>query len=120
MRVVTTEEQEKDHHVGVKIIIVASMLAEYGGRLLKDGAKFALKNHVNGLINNAAGIERLFVTNQWISKEERDKFKDQFCGNAGALIAQHLQNLFGLSEESMEAIITAEEKYINEITETHG
>jgi len=120
LKIAETEDVENDHKIGVKMVIVAAMLAEYGGRFLKDGARFALKNHVNGIISNAAGIERLFVTNRWLTEEERDKFKDQFCGNSGSLIAYHLQNLFGLSEESLEAIIMGVEEVINPKTESDG
>jgi hypothetical protein len=107
-----TDQQIADRNTGVKMIIVASMLADYGGRMLIDGAKFALKNHVNGIINHAAGIERLFVTSRWIDENERANFRYQFCGNTGALIAEHLQNLFGLNEESLELVINEVNKMI--------
>lgn len=109
---ITAEEREQDKNAGVNMVLVAGMLAEYGGRMLKGNAKFALKSHVNNIINSAAAIERLFIASGGIDLEERKKFKELFAGNIGALFAEHVETLFGLNEESMEVVMNVTNRFI--------
>lgn len=115
-----TEEQRRDKIAGVHMIMVAAMLADYGGRMLIDGAKFALKNHVNGIMNHAGAVERVFVASSLLTEVERLNFKKQFSGSNAALIAEHLQNLFGLDEDSLELVIKHVESIITKKAPTES
>lgn len=111
---ITEDEKVKDRNSGVVMVIMAGMLAEYGGRMLKGNAKIALEGHVNGIIKHAARIEKIFTKSESVTIEEREKLKLLFDGNVGALYAEHLQVIFGLSEDSMEAVMRVVNRFIND------
>lgn len=65
----------------VKLMVVGSMLADYGARLIVDDTKRTLKYRVNCVINAVKQFEMHFINHDNTNEEAKAAFKRSFNRN---------------------------------------
>lgn len=92
---------------GIKLMILGSLLAEYGARLIIDDTKHDLKQRIRGVINSVANVERHFITHPNSNKEYREQFRHAFNKNETVLLADLNLTCWQISEDGLEEIVSA-------------
>lgn len=101
-----TEQVIEERANAVRMIVVGSLLADYGARLIIDDTMHDLKTRARRVMTAVQSIERHFIHHPNTDTRYREVFKREFISNSIPLMAELLQTVWGLSEESMEDIIT--------------
>ncbi len=91
----------------IKLMVLGSMLADYGARLIKDNTKQHLKYRVNCVIQAVKNLEMHFINHNNTDEEARAAFKRSFNKNETVLLADLNLTFWELNEESLESIINA-------------
>lgn len=108
------ETQVKQDTVdAIKIMIIGSLLAEYGARLMVDDTKQALKYRINSVLNAVRNVELHFLNHNNTTNEYREQFKRAFNKNETVLLADLNLLCWQISEEGLEEIINAVKQAIN-------
>lgn len=98
----------------IKLMVLGSMLADYGARLLKDNTKQNLKYRVNCVLQAVKNLEMHFINHNNTGEEHRKAFKKSFNKNETVLLADLNLICWELNEESIEEIINAVRRVMNE------
>jgi hypothetical protein len=102
------ESQVKQDTVdAIKIMIIGSLLAEYGARLMVDDTKRDLKMRIKGVLNAVKNVELHFLNHNNTTNEYREQFKREFNKNETVLLADLNLLCWQISEEGLEEIINA-------------
>lgn len=91
----------------IKLMIIGSLLAEYGARLIVDGTKQELRMKVNAVLNAVKGVERHFLAHGNADKEAREAFRRAFNKGETVLLADLNLQCWQISEDGLEEIIKA-------------
>lgn len=98
----------------IKLMIVGSLLAEYGARLMVDDTKRDLKYRVKCVINAVKNVEMHFINHNNTTNEFREQFKRAFNKNETVLLADLNLTCWHISEDGLEEIISAVKQAIEE------
>jgi hypothetical protein len=100
----------------IKLMVIGSLMAEYGARLIKDKTKETLKYRVNCVINAVKNVEMHFLNHPNTDNYYRQHFKKAFNSNETVMIAELILTCWALNEDGLEEIINAIKQVINEPT----
>jgi len=98
----------------IKLMIIGSLLAEYGARLIVDGTKQELRMKVNCVINSVKSLERHFIAHPNADSEARASFRRAFNNGETVLLAELNLTCWAIDEIGLEEIIKAVKNAINE------
>jgi hypothetical protein len=98
----------------IKLMIVGSLLAEYGARLMVDDTKRDLKYRVKCVINAVKNVEMHFLNHRNTTDEFREQFKKAFNKNETVLLADLNLTCWHIAEEGLEEIVNAVKQAIDE------
>lgn len=101
----------------IKLMIIGSLLAEYGARLMVDDTKRDLKYRVKCVINAVKNIEMHFLNHDRTvsSSRFRECFKKEFNKNETVLLADLNLTCWQINEEGLEEIVSAVKQAMTEI-----
>ena len=99
---------------GIKLMILGSLLAEYGARLMVDDTKQNLKYRVKCVINAVKNVEMHFINHNNTTEEYRQQFKKAFNKNETVLLADLNLICWQLEEAGLEEIVNAVKQAITE------
>ena len=88
----------------IKLMVLGSMIADYGARLLKDNTKQNLKYRVNCVIQAVKNLEMHFINHDNTNEDAREAFKRSFNKNETVLLADLCLTLWQVNEEGLETI----------------
>lgn len=91
----------------IKLMIIGSLLAEYGARLMVDDTKQALKYRVKCVINAVKNVEMHFLNHDQTNDYYRKHFKKAFNKNETVLLADLNLTCWQINEEGLEEIVKA-------------
>jgi hypothetical protein len=98
----------------IKLMILGSLLAEYGARLIVDDTKQNLKYRIKCVLNAVRNVELHFINHNNTTPEYREQFKRAFNKNETVLLADLNLLCWQLNEESIEEIINSIKKVMHE------
>jgi hypothetical protein len=98
----------------IKLMIIGSLLAEYGARLMVDDTKRDLKYRVKCVINAVKNVEMHFINHNNTTEEYRQQFKKAFNKNETVLLADLNLTCWQLNDEGLEEIVNAVKQAITE------
>jgi hypothetical protein len=98
----------------IKLMILGSLLAEYGARLIVDDTKQNLKYRINCVLNAVRNVELHFINHNNTTPEYREQFKRAFNKNETVLMADLNLICWQISEDGLEEIINAVKQAIDE------
>jgi hypothetical protein len=98
----------------IKLMIIGSLLAEYGARLIVDDTKQNLKYRINCVLNAVRNVELHFINHNNTTSEFRNHFKRQFNKNETVLLADLNLICWQIDEDGLEEIIKAIKQSIQE------
>ncbi len=91
----------------IKLMVIGSLLAEYGARLMKDNTKQSLKYRINCVLNAVKNVELHFLNHDQTNDYYRQHFKRAFNSNETVLLADLILTCWQLNEDGIEEIINA-------------
>ena len=91
----------------IKLMIIGSLIAEYGARLIIDDTKRDLKMRIRSVIQAVKNVEMHFLNDSRAHKDYRDQFKKAFNKNETVLLADLNLTCWDINEDGLEEIITA-------------
>lgn len=100
----------------IKLMIIGSLLAEYGARLMKDNTKQTLKYKVNCVINAVKNVEMYFLNHPNCDDYYRKHFKKDFNKNETVLLADLNLTCWQIDDDGLEEIVSAVKQAITEST----
>jgi hypothetical protein len=98
----------------IKLMIIGSLLAEYGARLIVDDTKQNLKYRIKCVLNAVRNVELHFLNHNNTTPEYREQFKRAFNKNETVLLADLNLLCWQISEQGLEEIIKAISQSIQE------
>lgn len=98
----------------IKLMVIGSLLCEYGSRLIVDNTKQTLKYRVNCVMNAVKNVEMHFLNHPNTNEYYREHFKKAFNSNETVMIADLILTCWALSEDGLEEIISAIKQVIEE------
>lgn len=96
----------------IKLMVLGSMLADYGARLIVDGSKEVLKVKINSVLQAVKNLEMHFINHNNTTEEHRKAFKRSFLKNETVLLADLNLTCWEINEEVLEEIVNAVKKAI--------
>jgi hypothetical protein len=106
--------ENKDTVDAIKLMILGSLLAEYGARLIVDDTKQGLKYRIKCVMNAVKNVEMHFINHDNTTNEFREQFKRAFNKNETVLLADLNLICWQISEEGLEEIIRAVKQSLQE------
>ena len=91
----------------IRLMVTATIIAEYALISLVDDSKQELKQRVNNAISSCRKVQAWFLNHPSSKAETNEIFKQQFLGNEILLLSELLQTCFGINEDGLESIIEA-------------
>lgn len=91
----------------IKLMIIGSLLAEYGARLIVDDTKQGLKYRIKCVMNAVKNVEMHFLNHDNTHNEYREQFKRAFNKNETVLLADLNLTCWQIDEDGLEEIIRA-------------
>ncbi len=107
-------ENNKEIVDAIKLMVIGSLLCEYGSRLIIDNTKQTLKYRVNCVINAVKNVEMHFLNHPSTDERFRGHFKKSFNSNETVMLAELILTCWALNEDGIEEIISAIKQVINE------
>lgn len=98
----------------IKLMIIGSLLCEYGSRLMVDDTKRDLKYRVKCVINAVKNVEMHFLNHNNTTDYYREHFKRAFNKNETVLLADLNLTCWQIDEEGLEEIVKAVKQAIIE------
>ena len=98
----------------IKIMIIGSLLAEYGARLIVDDTKRDLKMRIRSVINAVKNVEMHFINHNNTTNVYREQFKKAFNKNETVLLADLNLTCWQIDEDGLEEIVNAVKQAITE------
>lgn len=102
----------------IKLMIIGSLLAEYGARLMVDDTKQNLKYRVKCVINAVKNVEMHFLNHNNTTNEFREHFKRAFNKNETVLLADLNLICWQIDDAGLEEIVNAVKQAITEPPKT--
>lgn len=115
----TAPENEKESKEVANLIrrmMVGSIIAEYALIELKDRTEQDLKQRGNAAIKAVQHVQSFFMNHPKAGEQYRNIFKTEFLKPQLVLMAELIETVWGLSEESMEDIINQLKNHIQDGT----
>lgn len=91
----------------IKLMVLGSMLADYGARLMVDDTKRTLKYRVNCVIQAVKNLEMHFINHDNTTDQFREAFKRSFLKNETVLLADLCLTCWQIEESGLEEIVNA-------------
>lgn len=91
----------------IKIMVIGSLLCEYGSRLIVDNTKQTLKYRINCVINAVKNVEMHFLNHPNTDNYYREHFKKAFNSNETVMLAELILTCWALNADGIEEIISA-------------
>lgn len=91
----------------IKLMVIGSLLCEYGSRLIVDNTKQTLKYRINCVINAVKNVEMHFLNHPNTDSRFREHFKKAFNSNETVMLAELILTCWALNEDGLEEIISA-------------
>lgn len=107
------EQSNQETVDAIKLMIIGSLLAEYGARLIVDDTKQEMKMKVKGVINSVKSLERYFVSHPNAHKEAKDQFKRAFNRNETVLLADLNLTCWEVEDDGLEEIVKTIKVYLD-------
>ena len=98
----------------IKLMILGSMLAEYGARLIVDDTKQSLKYRIKCVINAVKNVEMHFVHDPRTTDDHLKAFKRAFNKNETVLLADLNLTCWQIDEDGLEEIVNAVKQAITQ------
>lgn len=98
----------------IKLMVIGSMLAEYGCRLIVDNTKQNLKYRVKCVIQAVKNLEMHFINHNNTNEEARQAFKRSFNRNETVMLADLNLTCWEIADDGLEEIIKAIKQSITE------
>lgn len=98
----------------IKLMVIGSLLCEYGSRLIVDNTKQTLKYRINCVMNAVKNVEMHFLNHPNTNNYYREHFKKAFNSNETVMIAELILTCWALDEEGIGEIISAIKQVISE------
>lgn len=98
----------------IKLMIIGSLLCEYGSRLIVDNTKQTLKYRIKCVMNAVKNVEMHFLNHPNTNNYYREHFKKAFNSNETVMIADLILTCWALDEQGIEEIISAIKQVIEE------
>jgi hypothetical protein len=90
---------------GVKFIAIGSIMAEYGSLLLKDRAKFDLKQRVGILRKQSQNVQNWFILNEQTDSKKNEAMRSEFSKSEIYLMGEILNLISYFTEDTLEEIL---------------
>lgn len=97
----------EERAAAIRTMMVGVLIADYGARLLKDNSAQDLRQLVNAVMQSVKRVEQHFLFHPNTDTKFRETFRREFLSNNIVLLVDLLQTIWGLSENSLEEIVTA-------------
>lgn len=107
-------QNNKETVEAIKLMVIGSLLCEYGSRLIVDNTKQTLKYRVNCVINAVKNVEMHFLNHPNTNNYYREHFKKAFNSNETVMLAELILTCWALNEDGLEEIISAIKQVILE------
>lgn len=91
----------------IRKVVVGTIVAEYGLMQIRDDSKHDLKARTNFAIKAIKRVQEYFITSPDTKPEHRESFKREFVKSEILMISELLETVWGLSDDTLEEIITA-------------
>ena len=91
----------------IKIMVIGSMLADYGSRLIVDGTKQELKYRIKCVMNAVKNVEMHFINHNNASEEAREAFKRSFNKNETVALTDLILTCWEINEDGIDEIVKA-------------
>lgn len=91
----------------IKLMVIGSLLCEYGSRLIVDNTKQTLKYRINCVMNAVKNVEMHFLNHPNTNNYYREHFKKAFNSNETVMLAELVLTCWALNEDGLEEIISA-------------
>lgn len=91
----------------IKLMVIGSLLCEYGSRLIVDNTKQTLKYRINCVMNAVKNVEMHFLNHPNTNEYYRQHFKKAFNSNETVMLAELVLTCWALNEDGLEEIISA-------------
>lgn len=98
----------------IKLMVIGSLLCEYGSRLIIDETKQTLKYRIRCVMNAVKNVEMHFLNHPNTNNYYREHFKKAFNSNETVMIADLILTCWALDEQGIEEIISAIKQVIEE------
>lgn len=98
----------------IKLMVIGSLLCEYGSRLIVDNTKQTLKYRINCVMNAVKNVEMHFLNHPNTNEYYRQHFKKAFNSNETVMIAELILTCWSLNEDGLEEIISAIKQVIEQ------
>jgi len=98
----------------IKLMVIGTLIADYGARLMVDNTKRTLKYRVNAVLQACKNVEMHFLNHDNTNDYYRKHFKKAFNSNETVLLADLILTCWQLNEDGLEEIISA----IKQVIET--
>lgn len=98
----------------IKLMVIGSLLCEYGSRLIVDETKQTLKYRIRCVMNAVKNVEMHFLNHPNTNNYYREHFKKAFNSNETVLLADLILTCWALDEQGIEEIISAIKQVIQE------
>lgn len=98
----------------VKLMMLGSLLAEYGARLIVDETEKDLKYRIRCVMNAVKNVEMHFLHHKNTTEHFRAEFKKAFNKNETVLLAELNLICWPIDEDGLEEIINAVKQAMNE------
>jgi hypothetical protein len=102
----------------IKLMVIGSLLCDYGSRLIVDDTKQTLKYRIKCVMNAVRNVEMHFLNHPNTNEYYRQHFKKAFNSNETVLLADLILTCWALNEDGLEEIISAIKQVIEEPPKT--
>jgi hypothetical protein len=109
----TSQSNNPETVDAIKLMVIGSLLCEYGSRLIVDDTKQTLKYRIRCVMNAVKNVEMHFLNHPNTNNYYREHFKKAFNSNETVLLAELILTCWALDEDSIEQIITAVKQLID-------
>jgi len=107
-------ENNKETVDAIKLMVIGSLLCDYGSRLIVDDTKQSLKYRIKCVMNAVKNVEMHFLNHPSTDEYYRHHFKKSFNSNETVMIAELVLTCWPLNADGIEEIISAIKQVIEE------
>lgn len=98
----------------IKLMVIGSLLCDYGSRLIVDDTKQSLKYRIRCVMNAVKNVEMHFLNHPSTNDHYRQHFKKSFNSNETVMIAELVLTCWTLNADGIEEIISAIKQVIED------
>ena len=100
----------------IRVMVIGTLLADYGARLIVDGTKQEMKMHIKGVINAVKRFENYLISHPNGNEESRKQFKKAFNRNETVLLTDLVLTCWEVEEDGLEEIVKTIKAYLDPAT----